>query len=150
MLMWLKENLNFLYNFIFLKFVIFEVLDITFSSGFNNLTHHAISILIDSNHLELICCAGTQVVNLDFSCIWWVNRQLYPVGHSWVFLPVSKNRVSSTICLFGNNYLLPCFYPQCTFLLRENNTFVALFYFQNYTFSNVSLRCFIPSPLTIL
>ena len=61
---------------------------LTFSPGLHYLAHHPVSVLVDADHLELVAGSRAQIVNLDFSSIWRIYRELNPVRHPRVFFTV--------------------------------------------------------------
>ena len=65
---------------------------LTFRPGLHDLAHHPVPVLVDADHLELVAGPGTQVVDLDLPGVWRVDRQLDPVRHPRVLLPVPGTR----------------------------------------------------------
>lgn len=75
-------------------FIHIITLVLTFGLSLNDLTVHPIAKFVGSNDLELVLGPGIEVVDLDLSGVWWVHRQLDPVGKLGVFLTVPASQQS--------------------------------------------------------
>ena len=67
-----------------------KITPVTFSPGLHDLAHHAVPVLVDADHLELVGRAGAQIVNLNFPSVRRIYRKLNPVRHPGVFFTVSE------------------------------------------------------------
>ena len=66
---------------------------VTFGPGLHDLAHHAVPVLVDADHLELVGGARAQIVNLNFPGVWRIYRKLNPVRHPGVFFTVPDIKV---------------------------------------------------------
>ena len=105
----------------------------TFGPGLHYLAHHPVPVLVDADHLELVAGPGAQIVNLDFSCIRRIYRELDPVRHPRVFfsVPADRSRVQS----FQNIILLD--FPQIEIL--QSTTLIVFASLKIARFSHFSL-----------